>query len=91
MKQKLLAFWYSLPHQLQAAIVTFVTAAGVTVTHAIADGTVPSSWADVKHLAGTGIVAGVAALRLFYMLPNGTGKAAAQNSAPPPPPDVPKP
>jgi hypothetical protein len=86
MIQKLKLFWASLPHQVQAAIVTFGTAAGVTIAHAIEDGTMPSNWPAIKHLLATAVVSGVAALRLFYMLPNRSNGS----SAPSLPPDVPK-
>lgn len=81
MIQKINNAWASLPHGVQAAIVTFVAAAGTTVAHAIEDGGVSFSVASVKHLAGTAVIAGVVALRAFYMLPssksgNGTPKAA---------------
>jgi len=81
---KLKALWASLPHQVQAALVVFGTATGVTLAHAIEDGSAPSSWAGVKHLLGTAIVAGVAALRLFYMLPNRSAAPAPTSQTPTP-------
>lgn len=71
-------FWASLPHPAQAAVITFVGAAGATITHAIEEGRVPNTWADCKHLIGTAIVAGLIALRAFYILPNGTAQIVAQ-------------
>jgi len=83
MKQKILAYWASLPHWLQAGVILFVTTAGTTIAHSIEDGIFPSTWADVKHLAATAIVAGVVAVRAFYMLPSNRPQLPA-------PPDVPK-
>ena len=70
MIQKLKALWASLPHQLQAGIVCFVSAAGVTAMHAFEDGGFVWTGAALKHLAGTAVVAGIVALRAFYMLPS---------------------
>lgn len=88
---KLKALWARLPHPVQAGIVTFIGAAGATITHAIEEGRVPNTWADWKHLVGTAVVAGLIALKAFYMLPsNGTAqlvqaaKAQQQFGANPP-------
>lgn len=81
MIQRLKNFWASLPHAAQAGLVTFASAAGATITHAIEEGRVPNTWADCKHLIGTAIVAGLIALRAFYMLPNGTAQLVAQAKA----------
>jgi len=78
MIQKLKAFWASLPHIVQAGVVLFITTVATTLAHSIEDGIVPHTWTDAKHLLGTAVVAGVIAVRAFYMLPNGTGRAALQ-------------
>lgn len=75
------AFWASLPHQVQAAVVTFSAAAGGVITHAIEEGRVPNTWADIKHLVGTAIVSGLVALRVFYFLPNGAAQIVANANA----------
>jgi hypothetical protein len=90
---KIKAFWASLPHAVQAIVILFVTTAGTTIVHSIEDGIVPHTWADAKHMLGTAVVAGIVAVRAFYMLPNGNAQlvaqAKAQNAAQVPP-DVPK-
>lgn len=78
MINRLKAFWASLPHAVQAGAILFVTTAGTSVVHAIEDGIVPHSWADIRHLLGTAVVAGVIAVRAFYMLPNGKAQLVAQ-------------
>jgi hypothetical protein len=91
--QKLKAFWASLPHAVQALVVLFVTTAGTTIAHSIEDGIVPHTWADAKHMLGTAVVAGIVAVRAFYMLPNGNAQLVAQakaENASQLPPDVPK-
>ena len=78
---KLKAFWASLPHAVQAIVVLFVTTAGTTIAHSIEDGVVPHTWADAKHMLGTAVVAGIVAVRAFYMLPNGNAQLVAQAKA----------
>jgi hypothetical protein len=74
MKQKLINawiscrnFWYSLPHQVQAGMVLFATAAVTTLGQSIADGC--WGWTCLKHAVGPAIAAGVIAVRTFYMRP----------------------
>ena len=85
MIQRLKALWASLPHQLQAALLTFGAASGATLIHATEDAGVTrcSTWGCVgtvlklalsPHMIFTAVFAGAAALKLFYMLPNGSGK-----------------
>ena len=81
MIQKLKAFWASLPHVVQAAIVLFVSTAGTTIAHSIEDGIVPHNWVDVKHLLVSAIVAGIVAVRAFYLLPNGKAQLVKQAEA----------
>jgi hypothetical protein len=75
------AKWASLPHQVQAAIVTFATVAGATLVHAFDDAggrscaTWSCLWGVVKiatspHMISTAVFAGAAALKLFYMTPS---------------------
>jgi len=78
---KLKAFWASLPHAVQAIVILFVTTVGTTIAHSIEDGIVPHNWADAKHMLGTAIVAGIVAVRAFYMLPNGNAQLVAQAKA----------
>ena len=81
MIQKLKAFWASLPHIVQAGVVLFVTTVGTTIAHSIEDGIFPHTWADAKHMLGTAVVAGIVAVRAFYMLPNGNAQLVAQAKA----------
>jgi hypothetical protein len=69
------AFWASLPHQVQATIVVFATAAGVTVLQNAAKGTICTTWSCFTQHIGAAVSAGAAALLAFYMKPN--------NGAPP--------
>jgi hypothetical protein len=92
---RLKAFWASLPHPVQAIAVLFVTTVSTTVAHSIEDGIVPHTWADAKHMLGTAVVAGIVAVRAFYMLPNGKAQVVAQakppdaGTPPTPPPQAP--
>lgn len=73
--QKLIAqlklFWRSLPHQAQAAIICFVTAA-VTYLHSVFTGPNDASfdWPSLAHDVRTAVGAGLAAVWAFYMTPN---------------------
>lgn len=64
MINKIKVFWASLPHGLQAAIVTFGTAAGVSLLDAYSEGKFS------KHDIILAVTSGFAALRAFYMVPN---------------------
>jgi hypothetical protein len=77
---QLKALWAQLPHPVQALAILFVTTAGTTLTHSLESGIVPRTWGDAKHMLGTAAVAGIVAVRAFYMLPN---KPTAP-AAPPP-------
>jgi hypothetical protein len=67
------AFWASLPHEVQAGVVMFATAAGTTLgkeLQALWFGTGSFTWITLRHDIGMAITAGVIAVRCFYMLPN---------------------
>jgi len=94
LKQKALDMWHSLPHQAQAGIVIFVSAAGAVLIHAVDDAGIRNcaNWGCVwnilkdaasPHMISTAVFAGAAALRLFYMRP-GPGKSGAAPATPPP-------
>lgn len=70
MKQKLLAFWASLPHQVQAALIFGGSALAESVGHAIAEGNIPTTLPELKHFVGTAVVTGAAAAWAFYRTPN---------------------
>jgi len=81
MIHKLKAFWASLPHQKQALVVTFASAAGLSLAHAFEDagGIACLTWGCFGHILAlvfsphmllTAILAGAGALKVFYMLPN---------------------
>ena len=68
---KFLALWASLPHVVQAAIVTFLSASGAYLGEALSNpSTLSFSAAGLHHYAAGAIAAGVLALRAFYMKPN---------------------
>jgi len=84
MWQKLKAFWASLPHQIQGAIIAFGTAAGTVLgeeLQALASGQESFTGATIKKDVLSALAAGLIALRAFYMFP----------SRPPQPPDPPTP
>lgn len=66
---KLKALWASLPHPVQAIIVAFVTAAGTAFSQSLFQNLCFTS-ACLKHEAWSAILAGAAAARAFYMVPN---------------------
>ena len=78
---QLKAFWASLPHQLQAAIIVGASAMGEFIEHIIEMGQFPHSWLDAKHLIGRALMAGAVAAWAFYRLPNGTAQIVAQAKA----------
>jgi hypothetical protein len=65
--------WASLPHQVQAGAVVFASVAGTTLAkelQALTFGNPHFTWITLRHdIAGAG-VAGMIALRAFYMFPN---------------------
>jgi hypothetical protein len=66
---KIKAFWGTLPHSVQAAIVTFASAAFGTFVHAASEQGCYTG-ACLKHYAATAITTGLIALRAFYMIPS---------------------
>lgn len=85
------AFWNSLPHPVQAMLCFAATTAGTAFVRAVSDGNC-YSWICLKHSAFASVVAGLAVVRAFYMLPNGTSQLVAQakaaNTPGNPPPQV---
>ena len=85
MLQKIRNYWNSRPHQVQAIILLFATAAGTTLGKELQElllGNEAFTWLSLKHDISVAAIAGFAAVRMFYMLPNGTQK---QQAAPPQP------
>lgn len=78
---KLKAFWASLPHQLQAAMISGAAAGIETIAHVIEEGQVPSDWPGVKHLLGSALVTAATTAYAFYRLPNGSAQLVAQAKA----------
>lgn len=66
---KLQKFWASLPHPMQAVIVTVASAGAAAFVHAASEGGCYSG-ACLKHYAATAAAAALGSLRVFYMLPN---------------------
>jgi hypothetical protein len=67
------AFWASLPHQVQAAVVVFATVAATTLSkelQALTFSTPHFTWITLQHDVWASCVAGFIALRAFYMFPN---------------------
>ena len=67
------AFWASLPHQVQAVIVLFATAAGTTLAkelQALIFGTLSFSVSSLEHDLGMAVTAGIMAVKVFYLLPS---------------------
>ncbi len=61
-------FWHGLPHQAQAAVVVFASAAATYAGTVFSNG---ACWTLVciKHGLGASVGAGLIALRAFYMRP----------------------
>lgn len=79
---KLKAVWSSLPHQVQALIVAFVSGFGAAAAHAYEDAGFHMSWGELHHLLPTFITAGAVAARALYMMPKGKAdKLKAQGAA----------
>lgn len=71
--QQAKVFWASLPHEVQAGIIIFVTAAGTTLGkefQALIFGTAHFTKSSLQHDIGMAITAGIFAARAFYMLPS---------------------
>jgi hypothetical protein len=67
------AMWASLPHEVQAGAIVFVTAASTTLgkeLQALIFGTAHFTRSSLQHDIGAACVAGALAARAFYMLPN---------------------
>lgn len=62
-------FWRGLPHQAQAAVVVFASAAATYAGTAFTSPTSCWQWACIKHGLGASAGAGLIALRAFYMRP----------------------
>jgi len=80
MLQKLRKLWSSLPHQVQAGLILFGTAAGTTLAKELQArifGTLSFSVSSLEHDLGMAFTAGFIAVRTFYCLPN---KPAATDS-----------
>ena len=76
------AFWASLPHQVQAGIILFGTAAGTTLgkeLQAYFFGTAHFTRSSLQHDIGAALVAGFFAVRAFYMLPSRTQNTRADD------------
>jgi hypothetical protein len=67
-------FWHSLPHQLQATIIVFASAAGPVIWKWWSDPQACMQWACLKHTITAAINAGGVALAAFYMRP-GRGRS----------------
>lgn len=85
-------FWSSLPHQAQALILLFATAAGTTLGKELQElwlGNEAFTWLMFKHDIVVAVFAGIAAVRIFYMMPNQSAKqlqTVANSQAPTPQP-----
>ena len=83
MLQKIRNYWNSLPHQVQAIILLFATAAGTTLGKELQElflGNEAFTWLSLRHDIAVAVIAGFAAVRMFYMFPN---RSAKQPPAPP--------
>lgn len=69
MVDKLKKYWNELPHGVQATLVTFGVGGGLALLNALGDGTC-YAWSCFKHSLEVGVGGGLAALRVFYMVPN---------------------
>ena len=77
MISKLKVFWASLPHQVQAGVAVFGSMALTTLAKEVEQllsGNDAFTWLALRHDIAVAVMAGVVALRAFYMLPNGTAK-----------------
>lgn len=70
MIQQFRAFWGSIPHALQAAIVAFLSGFLAAAAHAYEDAGFGMSWGELHHLLPTFVTAGVVAARALYMVPS---------------------
>jgi hypothetical protein len=68
-------FWNSLPHQIQATAIIFVTVTGTTLgkeLQALIFGSGAFTWVSLKHDLVAAGVAGLCAAWAFYKIPAGT-------------------
>jgi ABC-type Co2+ transport system permease subunit len=75
------AFWASLPHQVQAACILFGTAVITTLGkefQALIFGTANFTRSSLQHDLSMAIVAGVVAVRAFYMVPSQPAEKSAE-------------
>ena len=80
----LLALWASLPHQVQALILAFLTAVGTTLIkelEQLVTGNEAFTRAVLRHDIAFALGTGIAAVKLFYMLPNGAAQLVASAKA----------
>ena len=86
-----LNLWNSLPHQAQAGVICFASAAIAEGGKILSD--FPNtciSWYCAQHDLWLMVVAGVAAVRIFYMLPSHRVAQLVISTQPPePPPEQP--
>jgi hypothetical protein len=81
MWQRVKEFWGALPHQIQAGLALFGTAALTGFIDAATSGVLNA--ATLKHAAAIGLTAGLIALKAFLSLPsNAQAKLDAQGKAP---------
>jgi hypothetical protein len=67
------ALWALLPHQVQAGVILFGTAAGTTLAkelQALLFGTLSFSVSSLRHDFGMAMIAGFMAAKAFYMIPS---------------------
>jgi len=91
MLTKLKALWASLPHQVQALILLFLTVAATTLGKELQElflGNEAFTWLMLKHDLVIAVIAGFAAVKMFYMFPNRNLQQGSNpqlpSSAPPP-------
>lgn len=82
MIQKLKAFWSSLPHPVQALVLSVATAMGTAVLHAASESFCFDT-VCLKHYIGVSVAAGLAAARAFYMVPNRGANGSSNPQLPP--------
>jgi hypothetical protein len=77
---KLKAVWASLPHQVQAGVTVFASMALTTLAkefEQLLSGNAAFTWLALRHDIAVAVMAGIVALKAFYLLPNGTAKIVA--------------
>lgn len=74
---KLQALWNRLPHKVQAAIVVGASAGLTTLSKELdqlLSGNDAFTWLALRHDVAAAVMAGVVALKAFYMIPAGAGQ-----------------